>query len=150
VCTLGFKIVKKRRSNIKRIPRRCLVFHFKDYNALRICNEGKRKDSYENCNKIDESHDLTKSLSDFVIPDNISGNIINLDSSALADEVFSEFFDMGSTSSETSDNGENNKCFELHDSIESIADMVIPGDIPDIESLMLENFVSMSNFFMDM
>jgi len=150
VCHLGFKIKKKPRSNIKRIPRRCLVLHSKDYDVFEICKEGEKKDSYESRNKIDDSHDSTQSLSNFVIPGDIPGDILNIDSSVFADEIFSEFFDIGATSSsQSSGDGSNNKYFELHDSIESIVNLIIPGDIPDMKSLMLKDIKSLSDFFMD-
>jgi len=151
VSHLGFKIVKKPRSNIKRsIHTQCSVIHFKDYHAPEICNEERKKDSYESYDKIDESYDLTQSISDFIIPGDIPTDILNLDSSsAFVGQIFSEFSDVRSSPSKTFDHEKNNKCFELYDFTKSITDLIIPGDIPDMKSLMLENINSLSNFFMN-
>jgi len=110
----------------------------------------RKKDSCVSCNKIHESHDLTQSISDFVIPGDIPRDILNLDSSsAFADQIFSDFFDIRSSPSQIFDHEKNNNGFELHDFTKNIADFVISGDIPDIELLVLENINSLSDFLID-
>jgi len=137
-----FKIVKKPISNMeRRIPKQCSDLHSKDYHVSEICNEEKKKDSYESCNKIDESHDLIQSISDFVIPGDIPENILNIgSSSSFANQIFSEFFDTRTSPSQTFDQ-------EQDDFTKSIVDFVIPGDIPDVKLLELENINSLLDFF---
>jgi len=144
VSHLGFKIAKKRRSNIQRIHRRCFVLPFEDYNSSKMSNKRKRDESYEHCNNMNECDDSTQCLADFIIPGDIPGDIQNY-SYVFGEEVFSEYFGKESTF----DDRKNNEQFELQDSTESIVELVILGDIPPMESLMITNIYSLEDFFTD-